>query len=552
MTQADALRILSTGANVFLTGEPGSGKTHTINSYVSWLRERGIEPAITASTGIAATHIHGMTIHAWSGIGVREFLSDADVEFIAQKEHIARRISKTNVLIIDEISMLSGAVLDMVDRVAREIKRQPERAFGGMQVVLVGDFFQLPPVSRGSAAAFAFESDAWRALNPIICYLTEQHRQEDPELVSILTAIRAGACEPGHISRIISRESDAEGLGEDTPRLYTHNTDVDRVNEEKLAALPGATRSFRMSGSGSDALVDGLKRGCLSPELLLLKEGAVVMCTKNQPAFGYVNGTLGTVVSFESGTGHPVIETRDGRRITVPPAEWAVEEGGKIRARIAQVPLRLAWAVTVHKSQGLSLDEAAMDLSRAFEYGQGYVALSRVRTLAGIHLLGFREEALSVHPRIAAIDTFFRGASEAAEATFMRLEEEGTREELEQAFIKAVGGSLEPGAPKPAKRTTYDETMALIESDTPLAEIAKVRGITMGTVADHVAKLTAAGRLSVKKAIELAPRKLVTNLPKIHAVFEKVGSDKLAPAHARLKGAYTYDELKLARALFIE
>ena len=178
MTQSDALNILQTGANVFLTGEPGSGKTHTVNAYVAWLRSHGIEPSITASTGIAATHIRGMTIHSWSGLGILNRLTPVDLDRIASKEHVVKRIQKTRVLIIDEVSMLSGTVLEMVDEIAREV-RHSDKPFGGIQIVLVGDFFQLPPVSRaGTEAHFAFTSSVWRALNPLTCYLTEQHRQD--------------------------------------------------------------------------------------------------------------------------------------------------------------------------------------------------------------------------------------------------------------------------------------------------------------------------------------------------------------------------------------
>ncbi|MGB4076154.1 MAG: AAA family ATPase, partial [Minisyncoccia bacterium] len=161
MRQDEALEIVKTGVNVFLTGGPGSGKTHTVNTYVAWLRAHDIEPALTASTGIAATHIGGMTVHAWSGIGIRESLTAHDLDEITSKEHVVRRIQKAPVLIIDEVSMLSGETLSMVERVAREARRN-DRPFGGMQVVLVGDFFQLPPVGgRGRNPSFAFESSAW-------------------------------------------------------------------------------------------------------------------------------------------------------------------------------------------------------------------------------------------------------------------------------------------------------------------------------------------------------------------------------------------------------
>ncbi len=551
MIQTEALSILQTGANVFLTGEPGSGKTHTVNAYIAWLRARGIEPSITASTGIAATHVGGMTLHAWSGIGIADSLSPELLDALENKEHVVKRLQKAKVLIIDEVSMLSGQVLSMVDTVLRTLRHEPERAFGGLQVVLVGDFFQLPPVSR-SAVQFAFESPSWKALNPLVCYLEEQHRQEDSSFLSILSAIRAGDWDHTHVSLITAREAEYDELQEGVPQLFTHNADVDRINAQELGKLPGSARTFVMESAGSKVIIESLKRGCLSPESLVLKEGAVVMATKNNPQAGYANGTLGTVIGFERGTGNPIIETRDGREIPVAPADWAVEEGGKVRAKISQVPLRLAWAITVHKSQGQSLDAAAMDLSRAFEYGQGYVALSRVRTLAGVYLLGWHENALSIHPRVSAFDAELKESSEMAARAFGALEVTGERAALERKFIEAMGGTLEaaPLGSRPEKRTTYEETLALLSDGRSLTEIAKVRKLTLGTIADHVGKLLKSGHVDSESVEELLPQRLRGALDTIYRAFDSQGSASLTPVHKHLKGKYSFDELKLARALY--
>lgn len=552
MRQSQALEILKTGANVFLTGEPGSGKTHTLTAYISWLRSHGIEPAITASTGIAATHVGGMTIHSWSGIGILEHLRDEDLDRIASKEHVVRRIQKTKVLIIDEISMLSSGALSMIDSVLREV-RHDTRAFGGLQVVFSGDFFQLPPVSRGGTPAdFAFTSSAWRAATPLVCYLSEQHRQEDDVYLELLAAMRDGTFDEGHASAILSREGSIDELENDIPRLFTHNADVDRINEAELAKLAGAPRAFRMDSSGPDVVVEGLKRGCLSPETLTLKEGAVVMCTKNNPAGQYVNGTLGKVIGFVKGSGEPIIETRDGREITILPSDWAVEENGKVRAKITQVPLRLAWAITIHKSQGMSMDAAAIDLSRTFEYGQGYVALSRVRSLSGLTLLGWCEEAALVHPEVSRMDERLREESFAAEEAFDTLRDDGDLAIMHRNFLLANGGTLDEAkaGERPMKRTTYDETLARIEEGMPLIEIAKERKLTVGTIADHADKLIASGRLDGGTLLSLIPARLIAGLPDIHEVFERLGTEKLAPAFHTLNGKYTYDDLKLARTLF--
>ena len=195
MTQKEALDILKTGANIFLTGEPGSGKTHTINEYVEYLRERGIEPSITASTGIAATHIGGMTIHSWSGIGIKTYLDKYELDKLGSSEYLAKRVGKAKVLIIDEVSMLSAETLSMVDAVCREVRRSDE-PFGGLQTVFVGDFFQLPPIVKvndesqneyaqaeliesAPIGRFACDAPVWAKAKPIVCYLTEQYRHDD-------------------------------------------------------------------------------------------------------------------------------------------------------------------------------------------------------------------------------------------------------------------------------------------------------------------------------------------------------------------------------------
>ena len=316
MTQAEALAILKTGANVYLTGEPGTGKTHPINEFVAWLLAAGIPPSVTAATGIAATHVGGMTLHSWSGIGIAEHLSRADVDRISSREHVARRIAKAKVLIIEEISMLSATTFEMADKICREVRRV-NKPFGGLTVILVGDFFQLPPVSRssnrlgtgGRDIEFAYASPIWRDLNLITCYLTEQYRQDDIDFLEVLSAIRSGDVEEMHHGRLMARHTDSSALPQDAPKLFSHNADVDRINAAELAKLPGAAKKFHMSSKGKDSLVEGLIGGCLSPEVLELKEGAAVMFTKNSPQGRFVNGTLG-VVSGWSADGMPIIEIR--------------------------------------------------------------------------------------------------------------------------------------------------------------------------------------------------------------------------------------------------
>ena len=471
MTQAQALDILKTGANVFLTGEPGAGKTHTINEYIWYLRSSGIETAVTASTGIAATHLSGMTIHSWSGIGIKPKLSRYDLDKLATNEYLVKRIAKAKVLIIDEVSMLSPDTVTMVDQVCREIRMSAE-PFGGLQIIFVGDFFQLPPVvreiestpspsgrGRGGAddfnqevlsdelfetpsrtvARFAYSSPAWQHANTITCYLTEQHRQDDADFLSLLSAIRKNAFTEDHLLHIVKRKVDRENIPLGIPKLYSHNVNVDAVNDGTLKKIKADEKVFAMSSTGNEYLVATLKRGCLSPETLTLKVGAEVMFTKNKPKDGFVNGTLGVIESFSTFSNNPIVKTKSGQKIEVEPMDWQVEENGKVKASLTQLPLRLAWAITVHKSQGMSMDAAVMDLAQVFEYGQGYVALSRVRRLSGLHILGWNAKAFEVHPEVLAQDEQFRISSEEAEEAFGKLAPKDL-EKMHDNFITACGG----------------------------------------------------------------------------------------------------------------
>lgn len=553
MTQNQALTILKTGANVFLTGEPGAGKTHTINAFVEYLRTHNIEPAITASTGIAATHIHGQTIHSWSGIGIRKSLSPYDLDKIATTEYLVRRIQKTKVLIIDEISMIDGFTLDLVDAVCKTIKQKPE-PFGGMQVILVGDFFQLPPIARnGELIPFAFEANVWRDMKPLVCYLTEQHRQSDAVFLALLSAIRRNDRMDDHMihleNRLVSDQDSFEET-ENMTRLFAHNANVDMINDAALRAIDGPTNTYTMYSKGSETLINNLKKGCLSPERLDLKIGAVVMCTKNNTQKGFVNGTTGTVVRFEPGSKYPIIRTKDDEELTIEPMDWNIEDDGKVKASITQIPLRLAWAITIHKSQGLSLDTAMMDLRQVFEYGQGYVALSRVRTLNGLYLAGWNEQTFQVHPRILQQDRIFQELSESAQAAFANLRDSDI-ETMQKNFLLANGGVLEKKKLKdknPEKQDTLDLTKELILAKKTLLEIQKERKLVMATILDHLEKLIIVKRISLADMEYLIDAKLQKALPVIEEAFATLDTTLLSPVYNHLEGKYTFDNLRLARA----
>lgn len=581
MTQNEALAILKTGANVFLTGEPGSGKTHTINRFVAWLREHGIEPAVTASTGIAATHINGHTIHSWSGIGVRNELTKSNLNRIASNKRVLSRIRAVRTLIIDEISMLSARTLTMTEAVCRAVRGGTD-PFGGLQVILVGDFFQLPPIATQNENAgplptifdahhgeaqplFAFGSPAWRALDLKVCYLSEQHRQDDPVFLEVLSAIRSGAVSERHKALLGTRltRQATDGI----TQFFSHNADVDRVNRTKLSELPGDTRIFSMENRGAKQLVERLMRGCLSPEILTIKTGAKVMFTKNDIGkHRFVNGTLGTLIGFSKEDGCPIVKTNAGRTIFAGPADWSIEEGGQILARITQVPLRLAWAITVHKSQGMSLDAAHMDLSDAFEYGQGYVAISRVRTLAGLSLAGFNEQALLVHPEITAKDAEFRDASHRAQENLL----DTPAAELEKwqgDFIRACDGNVVRRLVEEKKESSddndvipvrtsrkerrWERTLTLITGGKNVEEAARARGRKPETIIQHLEELLILKKLTLSDIAHLTKGN-EDAIMEIHGTFKNLGALRLKPIYDHFGGRFSYEIIRLARLFFEE
>ncbi|MEX2341031.1 MAG: helix-turn-helix domain-containing protein [Candidatus Paceibacterota bacterium] len=554
MTQSQALDILKTGGNVFLTGEPGAGKTHVINQYIDWLEAASVGVAITASTGIAATHIGGMTIHSWSGIGIRDSLTPYDIDKIASTEKVSKRIKKARVLVIDEISMLNGNVLDMVDSVARAVK-QNEQPFGGLQIVFVGDFFQLPPITRpGDAVHYAFNSNAWKSATPLVCYLSEQHRQEDEMFLQLLQSIRLQKIEEDHYT-LLSEQTSIDYEDIVPTKLHTHNVDVDTYNQVKLRELKGSTRPYKMEGRGGKPLIEGLARTCLSPELLELKEEAMVMFTKNNFEKGYVNGTLGRVIDFDRSEGWPIVKISDGRVIKVESVDWESVDDGKVRASITQVPLRLAWAITVHKSQGMSLDAAEIDLSKAFAYGQGYVALSRVRSLAGLKLTGMNPNALVVDPAVARQDVAFKSESDSAEEAFEAMEESELNE-MHKHFVLASGGKI----PKPEdiiagkpherikKESTHEITKRSLLEGKGISAIAKERKMSESTIWGHVEDLIENKNLELKDIKHITPTDWNSVWPTIEGAINDVGDERLKPIFEHLKEVYNYDQIRLGRA----
>lgn len=402
------MEVMLAGESVLLTGPAGSGKTYVLNQFIKIAKSQGKHVSVTATTGLAATHLGGTTLHSWSGIGIADEVHHGFFDRMSKTRRDI--IGKTDTLIIDEISMLHDFRFDMVDEVCRVV-RGNDKPFGGIQVIMSGDFFQLPPINRSDNrfGGFVTNSRVWHELNPSICYLEEQHRQDDVVLLDILNSIRSGEISEYHVEKLLSRVNCYDSQDDEpVTELHTLNIDVDRLNNQYLKRLDGDELIYTQTTTGSRVYVDALQKSVLAPAELKLKRGAFVMAVKNSPSKKYVNGSLGVVIDFEPATDYPIVELTGGKLVTMVPDTWELRDGDKKRASITQIPLRLAWAITVHKSQGMTLDRAKIDLTKAFVEGMGYVALSRVKNLFSLYLSGINQMALKVSEESRVIDQSLR------------------------------------------------------------------------------------------------------------------------------------------------
>jgi DNA-binding MarR family transcriptional regulator len=328
-------------------------------------------------------------------------------------------------------------------------------------------------------------------------------------------------------------------------KLFTHNVDVDVLNDIELQKIEGGTiTEYPMETKGREVLALALKKSCLAPEILRLKPGARVMCVKNNFEAGFVNGTLGVVVSCDVDN-DPIVRTTSGKKIKISRASWKIEEDGKTKAEILQYPLRLAWTITVHKSQGMSLDAIEVDLSKSFEPGMGYVALSRVRTLEGLTILGINDMALRVHEDAQAFEDEMKKLSKSALKEFKSLSTK------ERAFLQEEFLAHSRGFKKEKKLATHEETALLIEEKKSLSEIAKTRGITTETVVAHIEKLIdEESRVDMRYLKHEMPSAHFVKVEKaIKEILKKEKEVRLTPIKNIVGPNVSYLNIRLARAL---
>jgi len=573
MKQKIALDILKLGKNVFITGSAGTGKTYLLNLYTQYLRERRVYPTIVAPTGIAASHLGGQTIHSFFALGIRDSIDEEYVDFLLDKKYLKTRFSKLKLLIIDEVSMVSPEIFSSMDLILRGFKGT-DAPFGGVQVVISGDFFQLPPVSKvPKEKRFAWQSPAWKTLDLHTCYLEKKFRQDDDKLIQVLDDMRSGEISASSEAILNERHEKKLTSHFNPTKLYTHNIDVDRINLNELDKLEGEEKLFVYESKGSENNIEKIFKSSLILETLALKKGAVVIFIKNNPEAGYVNGTTGTVLSFSPIDNMPIVRTTEGKKIKLEPEEWSLEnDSGKVTATVSQVPLRLAWAITVHKSQGMTLDAAEIDLSKTFETGQGYVALSRIKNIEGLRLMGLNTMALRVDPLILHIDDRIKMASKKAGDRLKALSQERL-ETLFESHISHLGGivskekideeiqNIKEGKPSHSTYVTptYMKTKHLIAKSDTLLKLAQNRGLGKSTIVNHLARIKEEDpEIDLDKykpddalftRVDDVVLKLRTKKLKEH--FSEDGSLRLKPLYEALGEEVSYDELRVCM-LFLD
>ena len=417
--QRKAYDVVEQGKSIFLTGPGGTGKSFLLKTMYELIPDRrGKHGAITAMTGCAALLIgrFAKTLHSWAGIGLGRESAAVLAATIRRSGKALRRWLGTDILIIDEVSMLTPELLEKLDEVAKILRRN-SLPMGGLQVVFVGDFYQLPPVNKDKEKEipFVFESPVWHEVVKETICLTQILRQDDPVFHKILDEGRRGALSAESL-KILKQRTNLpwQQLSIRPTLLFTRRVEVDMVNERNLKALQSERRVFKAetiftpveatAGLTKESLdvkraVEKMdKEGPYMPELILAMDAQVMLLTNLDYDAGLVNGSRGVITGFDP-SGAPIVQFRKGVPVTVPASSWESADIEGLARK--QIPLKLAYAITIHKAQGATLDCALIDIGTStFECGQAYVALSRVKNLESLYVWDVEPSAFRAHPKV--------------------------------------------------------------------------------------------------------------------------------------------------------
>ena len=391
--QEQALEKLQSKDNVFLTGVAGSGKSFLVQRFIRGLDRKAFP--VLASTGAAAVLIGGRTFHSFFGLGIMEGGLSYTVDRALSDRRLQHRLKRMEGFILDEVSMISGEALHAAEIITRTL-RDNEEPWGGIKVVVVGDFAQLPPVTGRdqSQKDWAFLSETWEYSNFVPAVLNTIVRTDDTEFLEVLNEVRHGKVTE-QVEEFLNRKT--EIITEDYqgtclfPRRYT----TAQYNQKRLSEVDAELVRIPTEYMGKKNAIETLKRSAPIPEVLELKEGAYVMTRINDPKYRFINGTTGHVVGIDKNEVH--IELKSGRVVEVEKIDFALlDADGQPQATARNYPLTLAYATTIHKAQGTTLDELMVDLRSLWEPGQAYVALSRMRSADGLKIRGWDPQSIRV------------------------------------------------------------------------------------------------------------------------------------------------------------
>lgn len=396
-SQRKALGGLESWSNVFLTGGPGTGKSFLISKFIQAQSEK---IPVLASTGAAAILVGGRTFHSFFGLGIMQGGAEAVLEKARDDKKLRRRLRKCGSIIVDEISMLSAETIDCAETIAR-IHLDPLKPWGGLRVIAVGDFAQLPPVVRNGPRRWAFQGEAWLRSNFQSYQLEEVQRTQDQNFARILEKARWAEMDEELEDFLADRVREAE---DETPHVFPKRDQTELFNRQRLQELRGRVVEIPTRYSGAEKFIEILAREAPVPAILCLKVGALVMIRVNDPKQRFVNGTLAKVVDIQDE--NLIVETKN-RVFELEKFSFSyLNAEGEEVAVASNFPVSLAYASTIHKIQGATMDRAHVDLFGLWEPGQAYVALSRVKSPEALSVQRWSPKAFIADPQVRE---FYRG-----------------------------------------------------------------------------------------------------------------------------------------------
>jgi ATP-dependent DNA helicase PIF1 len=527
--QTKALDVLQREGNVFLTGAAGTGKSFLLDQY---LRGKGLDDfPIVASTGAAAVIVGGRTFHSFFGLGIMEGGPQMAVDNALRSRRVRNRLQRASCVIIDEVSMLSGSTLMAAEAVAQRARERSE-PWGGLRIIVVGDFAQLPPVTSGQQKDWGFLHPVWEKSDFEPALLTTVMRTQDTDFLDILNFIRDGVVND-RVHQFLERHIFTDNTSLDATRLYPHRAKADEYNWHRLQALLGKEYAVQTEYAGDEKYLERAKKSLPIPDTLLLKVGALIMMRRNDVSGEnkFVNGSLGHVQGVEEDVLHVRLFT--GEDIEVAKYKFSVLDGDGHDVMSAwNFPVSLAWATTIHKAQGATLDRMIVDLHQLWEPGQAYVALSRVRSADGLFIERWSKESIRAD---ALVTSFYDSLSDRASRYTPR------------PFFNVTKQTEE----SPRSSLTMSEriamTRSLLQERKDLAFIATQCGMTVGTVLKYIEKLIGQGTVpSISYLVENTKY-----VDKIRALYEERGLQSMREAFDAFEGKISYDDLKLVKVVMM-